>query len=137
MGYSSISAQGLSAPPYIFAFIAALLSTWIADSTSQRRYTIILLSVLGTACYIILAASTTPRIRYAGGFLAAARVFPRIGNMPLWITNQRSDTRRGTGIAMVNVAGQCWHVAQCKEHVCIPRANSHIIGRGCECVRRS
>jgi hypothetical protein len=38
----------------------------------------------------------------------AARVFPSVGNIPLWImNNQASDTRRGTGIVMTNVVGQC------------------------------
>src|SRR5258708_1558298 len=47
MGFSFINAQGLSAPPYFLAFLAVLLSTWIADRTSQRGYTTLLLSLLG------------------------------------------------------------------------------------------
>ncbi|KAE9371599.1 MFS transporter-like protein [Stipitochalara longipes BDJ] len=108
MGFSSINAQGLSAPPYFLAFLVVLLSTWIADHTSQRGFTILLLSLLGAAGYMMLAVSTNLGVRYAGVFLAAAGIFPSIGNILPWVmNNQGSDTRRGTGIAIINVVGQC------------------------------
>jgi len=108
MGFSSVNAQGLSAPPYFLAFLVVLLSTWIADRTSQRGFTILLLSLLGAAGYIMLAVSSSTGVRYAGVYLAATGIFPSIGNILPWVmNNQGSDTRRGTGIAMINVVGQC------------------------------
>ena len=108
MGFSSVNAQGLSAPPYFLGFLVVLFSTWLADRTSQRGFTILVLSLVGAAGYIMLAVSTSTGVRYAGVYLAAAGIFPSIGNILPWVmNNQGSDTRRGTGIAMINVVGQC------------------------------
>ena len=47
-------------------------------------------------------------MRYFGVFLAAAGVFPAIANVLPWtINNQGTDTKRGTGIAILNIVGQC------------------------------
>ncbi|PBP25625.1 MFS transporter [Diplocarpon rosae] len=108
MGFTKINAQGLSAPPYFLAFLVVILTTWSADKTCQRGLTIVFLSLLGATGYIILAAGTSTAVRYAGVFLAAAGIFPSIGNILPWVlNNQGSDTRRGTGIAILNVVGQC------------------------------
>jgi len=56
----------------------------------------------------MLATTNGVGPRYAGVFLAAAGVFPSIGNILPWvINNQGSDTKRGAGIAILNIIGQC------------------------------
>lgn len=108
MGFSKINAQGLSAPPYFLAGLLVILTTWIADKTSQRGAMIVFLSLVGATGYIMLATTTSVGSRYAGVYLAAAGIFPCIGNILPWVlNNQGSDTRRGTGIAILNLVGQC------------------------------
>ncbi|KAI6715076.1 hypothetical protein JHW43_002442 [Diplocarpon mali] len=108
MGFTKINAQGLSAPPYFLAFLLVILTTWSADKTRQRGLTIVCLSLVGATGYIMLAAGTSTAVRYAGVFVAAAGIFPSIGNILPWVlNNQGSDTRRGTGIALLNIVGQC------------------------------
>ncbi|KAF7912950.1 uncharacterized protein EAF01_001971 [Botrytis porri] len=108
MGFSSISAQGLSAPPYFLAFLVVILSTYIADRTQQRGLVIMTLSIIGAIGYILLATTSTTGPRYTGVFFAAAGIFPAIANILPWVlNNQGSDTKRGTGIALLNVVGQC------------------------------
>jgi dipeptide/tripeptide permease len=108
MGFTSIQAQGLSAPPYFLAFLLTIATTYIADRTQQRGLTIIVLSLIGAAGYILLAATSGTGPRYTGVFLAAAGIFPCIGNILPWVlNNQGSDTKRGTGIALLNLIGQC------------------------------
>lgn len=108
MGFTSIQAQGLSAPPYFLAFLLTIATTYIADRTQQRGLTIIVLSLVGAAGYILLAATSGTGPRYTGVFLAAAGIFPCIGNILPWVlNNQGSDTKRGTGIALLNLIGQC------------------------------
>jgi dipeptide/tripeptide permease len=108
MGFTKLTAQGLSAPPYFLAFLLVILTTYIADRTAQRGITIICLSLIGAAGYILLATSTSVAARYTGVFLAAAGVFPCIGNILPWVlNNQGSDTKRGVGIAILNLVGQC------------------------------
>jgi dipeptide/tripeptide permease len=108
VGFSSINSQGLSAPPYFLAFLLVIASTYIADKTQQRGYTILILSLVGATGYILLATTSSVAPRYIGVYLAAAGIFPCIGNILPWVlNNQGSDTKRGTGIAILNLVGQC------------------------------
>ncbi|EAT89308.1 hypothetical protein HBH56_013010 [Parastagonospora nodorum] len=108
MGFSSINAQGLTAPPFFLSFLVTIATTYIADRTQQRGITIAILTAIGGTGYIILAAAHSVGARYFGVFLAAAGIFPAIGNVLPWVTNnQGSDTRRGAGIVILNLVGQC------------------------------
>lgn len=108
VGFSGLDAQGLSAPPYLLAFIVTIFTCIIADRTQQRGLTIICTSILGGAGYIMLAVGKSTGVRYAGVFLAAGGVFPSIGNVLPWVlNNQGNDDRRGAGIVLLNLVGQC------------------------------
>jgi hypothetical protein len=108
MGFSAIDSQGLSAPPYFISFLLVIATTYIADRTQQRGLVIFALSLIGALGYILLAATEKTGPRYTGVFFAAAGIFPCIGNILPWVlNNQGSDTKRGTGIAILNLVGQC------------------------------
>ncbi|KAL8709213.1 MAG: hypothetical protein Q9220_005955 [cf. Caloplaca sp. 1 TL-2023] len=108
MGYSSINAQGLSAPPYFIAFLCAILTTFIADRTQQRGLVLFCTSLVGAIGYIVLATVETVGVRYFAIFLAAAGVFSTIPNILAWtLNNQGNDSRRGAGLVLINVVGQC------------------------------
>lgn len=137
MGYSSINAQGLSAPPYFSAFLFANITTFIADRTQQRGLVLITTSLVGGIGYIVLATVTTVGVRYFAVYLAAAGVFSTIPNILAWtlstsaktlfplllvfflcraassalmqdlLDNQGSDTHRGAGLLIISVIGQC------------------------------
>ena len=108
MGFSSINAQGLTAPPFFLSFLLTIFSTWVADKTQQRGLTIIVMTTIGGIGYILLATVKTVGVRYFGVFLAASGIFPSIANILPWVlNNQGSDTRRGAGIMLLNLIGQC------------------------------
>lgn len=108
MGFSSINAQGLSAPPYFFSFLMCIATTQIADRTRQRGLVIIILSIIGGAGYVILAATKSTGVRYFAVYLVAGAIFPTIANILPWVlNNQGTDTKRGAGIAILNIIGQC------------------------------
>jgi MFS family permease len=108
MGYTAIDAQGLSAPPYFIAFLLVIASTFVADRTGQRGFVILSLSLLGAVGYIILATTSTSGVRYFGVYFAAAGIYPAIINILPWVlNNQGSDTKRGAGIVILNLVGQC------------------------------
>jgi MFS family permease len=108
VGFTAVRAQGLTAPPFFLSFLITILSTYIADKTQQRGFTLMFLSALGGVGYVMLAACKSVGARYAGVFFAAAGVFPTIANILPWTTNnQGSDTRRGAGIVILNIIGQC------------------------------
>ena len=108
MGFNAIDSQGLTAPPFLVSFLVTIFSTWIADKTQQRGLTIMCLTTIGGVGYILLATVKTVGVRYFGVFLAASGIFPSIANILPWVlNNQGSDTRRGTGILLLNLIGQC------------------------------
>ena len=81
MGFTGVTAQGLSAPPYFLSWLVTIATCWLADRTQQRGLTIVVLSMVGGVGYIMLATSRSVGVRYAGTFLAAAGVFPCIGTL--------------------------------------------------------
>ncbi|KAI3330208.1 major facilitator superfamily domain-containing protein [Ustulina deusta] len=107
MGFTAVNAQGLSAPPYVLAFIVCVTTTWIADRTQQRGAMLVVLSLVGGVGYIVLATCKGVGVRYFAVFLAAAGVFSCIANILPWtINNQGSDSKRGAAIALLNIIGQ-------------------------------
>ncbi|KAG5982571.1 hypothetical protein E4U55_001718 [Claviceps digitariae] len=108
MGFSGLNAQGLSAPPYLAAFVVTIITAFAADRTHQRGLFVIGLALLGTAGYLMLAIAKSTAARYAGVYLAAMGVFPTIANILPWVlNNQGSDEGRGAGIVLLNLIGQC------------------------------
>lgn len=108
MGYSSVSAQGLTAPPYFISGCICIASTYIADRTKQRGLVITVLSLVGGMGYILCATDREVSIRYLGVYFAAAGVFPAISNILPWVlNNQGNDTKRGVGMAILQMVGQC------------------------------
>ncbi|XWX00450.1 hypothetical protein V2A60_008470 [Cordyceps javanica] len=108
LGYSGLNAQGLSAPPYFISFVVTICSTFIADRTQQRGLTVITLSLIASAGYVMLAVASNNSVRYAGVYLAALGLFPTIANILPWVlSNQGNDERRGAGIVLLNLVGQC------------------------------
>src|SRR5689334_6914383 len=108
MGFTAINAQGLSAPPYFISFIVVLATTHTADRTGQRGITICILSLIGAIGYILLAATSAVSTRYLGVYFATIGIYPAIINILPWVVNnQGSDTKRGAGIAILNLIGQC------------------------------
>ena len=108
MGFSSVEAQGLSAPQYLVAFLLVLGTCRLADKTQQRGLVIACLAATGGVGYLVLATTTSVGGRYVATFLAAAGVFPAIGNILPWVmNNQGSDARRGAAAVLLNLVGQC------------------------------
>ncbi|KAJ5779146.1 Major facilitator superfamily domain general substrate transporter [Penicillium paradoxum] len=108
MGFTAINAQGLTAPPFFASFLVTIATTWVADRIQQRGLMVAGLSLVGGVGYILCATCKSVGVRYFGVFLAACGIFPSIANILPWVlNNQGSDTRRGGGIILLNLIGQC------------------------------
>ena len=111
MGYSAIVSQALSAPPYLLAFFVVLITAWLSDYFRSRSAFIIFHALLAGAGYAMMAIAgfmhVSPFVRYIGVYPAAAGFFSAITIIITWtINNQASDSRKGTGLAMLNYIGQ-------------------------------
>ncbi|KAK4048049.1 hypothetical protein OIO90_005950 [Microbotryomycetes sp. JL221] len=108
MGFSSIRAQGLSAPPNLAAFLVVILMTFVSDRIRDRSILIIPLALLGACGYLMLALSESIAVRYTAVFLCATGVFPCIGLMLPWVANtHEDDSKRGASFMILNLLGQC------------------------------
>jgi MFS family permease len=111
MGYSSINAQGLTAPAYFASFLCCVLAAWISDRYGKRGYVISGFAALGAVGYLLLAAvqdETKTGVRYAGVWLAVCGVFPALSINVTWLlNNQGGDSKKGAGLAVLATFGQC------------------------------
>lgn len=108
MGYSSINAQGLTAPPYLGAFITSMLAAWISDRTGSRGWTMSFCASFSTIGYALLATQHTTGLRYLGIWFAACGIFPALAiNMVWMLNNNAGDTKRGIGMSLLAIIGQC------------------------------
>lgn len=111
MDYSALASQALSAPPYLVAFLIVLVTAFLSDRSQNRSYYVIFHALLGGCGYLSIAIGglfrADSRWRYAGVYPAAAGFFSAITLILTWtINNQDSDSKRGTGVVMLNLLGQ-------------------------------
>jgi nitrate/nitrite transporter NarK len=111
MGYESVKAQGLTAPPYLASFMCCVGAAFVSDRWGSRGYIISAFAGLGTIGYILLVsvhdeAQTGPR--YLGIWLATCGIFPALAINITWLlNNQGGDSKRGSGMAILAILGQC------------------------------
>lgn len=111
MHYSALESQALSAPPYFIAFVVVLITAFLSDRSRNRSYYVIFHALLGGFGYLSVAIGgllrADSRWRYAGVYPAAAGFFSAITLILTWtINNQDSNSKRGTGVVMLNLLGQ-------------------------------
>lgn len=108
MGYGSIKAQGLSAPPYVLAFIVSLVACWFTDRYQIRGPVCTLLLVIGAIGYLMLACLRSTAARYVGVWLIVNGLFAFIPILYMWLmANQASESKKGLGLVIFATIGQC------------------------------
>ncbi|KAI4170757.1 MAG: hypothetical protein LQ343_004719 [Gyalolechia ehrenbergii] len=111
MGYSALSSQALSAPPYLVAFFVVLLTAFYSDRCKNRSLFICFHALLAAAGYAMITVAgilkASPMWRYGGVYPAASGFFSAVTLLITWtINNQESDAKKGTGVAILNIVGQ-------------------------------
>jgi MFS family permease len=112
MGFSELRSQALAAPPYLLSFFIVLFTAYLSDRYRDRSFFICLHAMVAFLGYALIAIGGWYRWsvgwRYAGICLATSGFFAAITIIITWtINNQDSDSKRGTGMAMLNIIGQC------------------------------
>ncbi|RSL66652.1 hypothetical protein CEP53_003295 [Fusarium sp. AF-6] len=107
LGYSSIKAQGLTAPPYAAAFVLCIAAAFFSDKFGHRGFVI-------------------------AGCSAMAGVGRRHQQNEYSITwllnNQGGETKRGIGIAVIAILGQC---SSFLSSAMYPKKDAPFFVRGC------
>ena len=108
MGYTSLNAQGLSACPYLVAWVVCVSASFVSDKARTRGVFIVCFCTAGGVGYVLLATVHTTSVRYFATFLVCAGVFPAVALTFTWVTdNQGSASKRGAGLTIFGMIGQC------------------------------
>lgn len=94
--FSSIQANGLSAPPYLFCFFVILAVNFTADKIRIRGPFISFFGVVAAVGFILLATSHNPVARYLGVYLAIL-IFVCVSLMMSWVSNMHSTESKRAG----------------------------------------
>jgi hypothetical protein len=112
IGYSSVQAQGLSAPPYLAAYIVCLTASFLSDKVGNRSYFLSALASVGAIGYLVQALVRATGVRYFATYLICAGVFPAVALTFTWVTdNQGSASKRGAGLVIFGMVGQTGSIA--------------------------
>lgn len=107
MGFNSIDAQGLTAPPYFAAFLCCVAGAFVSDRWGKRGPLIAFFGALSFLGYLMLLVSTRTGVRYAGVFFACCGTFPIVALNLTWVLNNLgSDSKKGASLAVVATVGQ-------------------------------
>lgn len=112
MGFSNLTAQALTIPPYLTAFLAVLSTAWFSDHLQSRSWFIIAHALLAATGYTTIALlghfhSPYTLLRYFALFPAISGFFSCVTVIITWtLNNQHSESARGAGMAVLNVIGQ-------------------------------
>jgi MFS family permease len=105
--FSSLQANGLSAPPYLLTFILILIVNFISDRVGMRGPFVCFFGLVSAIGFILLATTTTPVPRYLGIYLAIT-IFVCVALMLAWVSNiHGTDSKRTGGWAIFATLGQC------------------------------
>lgn len=106
IGYTNITAQGMSAPPYLVAVVAIIGVCYLSDRYQQRAWAIIGCCLVAIGGYLILALGQGEGVRYFGLFLAVPGVYASHAIIMTWTgDNQGSDSKRGVAFIVLHVFG--------------------------------
>lgn len=101
MGFTSINAQGLSAPPYIVAYIIAVTCAYFSDRYSIRGWYIAVGQGIGAIGYVMIAFAGPLAVRYFAVYLTVAGMYIAQPLMFSWCaTNAESDSKRAATLLL-------------------------------------
>lgn len=111
MGYSATRAQGLAAPPHLFAFVVVLVTSVVSDRLQSRSIPIIVHASFAMVGYMLLALAPTLHLSSTAQYLCifpiTAGFFSAVTTVIVWtVNNQQSEEGRGSNVALLNVIGQ-------------------------------
>ncbi|CDH55530.1 mfs general substrate transporter [Lichtheimia corymbifera JMRC:FSU:9682] len=112
MGYSSLSAQLMSAPPYGVGFVLTVITAYTSDKFLERGFHLTAISLVGMIGYILLATlgEDVPVVgHYIAAIIVGCGIFPLSINTAWMNNNQGGRTKRAVVIAvftmMANLGG--------------------------------
>lgn len=104
--FTTITSNGLSAPPYLLCFFTILIISFASDRLGLRGPFIVLCTWTAALGFLLLANTEATAPRYAGVFLAV-QVFVAVPLTLAWVANiHPTESKRGGGNVILTTIGQ-------------------------------
>ncbi|KAF2668024.1 MFS general substrate transporter [Microthyrium microscopicum] len=93
MGYTPISAQLHSVPPYFLACCLAIFVAFLSDRTRQRGIFLVIFAAIAAIGYAVIMSTNNPKTKYAAIFIIAMGGFPNGPGFLSWGINSNAGSR--------------------------------------------
>ena len=105
--WTDAQSNGLSAPPYAFAFFFIITWCYLSDRFKMRGPFCGSAALIAGIGFIINGASTSTGARYASTFLSVL-IFTSVPLLLAWTANvHATESKRGGGYVVLATLGQC------------------------------
>jgi len=95
----SLRAQAFSAPPYVGAFVIALILVYASDRSNVRGFFIIFTTLVGACGYLILGTIENNHTRYGAVWLVVVGIFSFIPLAYSWLlANTLGESKKGLAL---------------------------------------
>ncbi|ORY02799.1 putative nicotinamide mononucleotide transmembrane transporter protein [Basidiobolus meristosporus CBS 931.73] len=102
LGFTNVTAQLLTAPPYAFGFVFTIGMAFHSDYQNERGYHLVGQSLLGAVGYLLLIVLRDTKALYASACIATMGVFSCIPLSLGWLNNNMcGSTKAATATAVV------------------------------------
>ncbi|EON62513.1 hypothetical protein W97_01736 [Coniosporium apollinis CBS 100218] len=111
LGYGNIHTLLLTAPPYVFAFITAIIVSWHSGKTNERCYHIVVPILISGLGQVIFVSTLQTGARYFAMFLMTGGAYCAFNVVMSWVSSAipRPRTKRAVALAMVAALSNASH----------------------------
>ncbi|KAJ7215191.1 major facilitator superfamily domain-containing protein [Mycena rebaudengoi] len=110
-GFTNLTAQALTVPPYAVAAVLLLSFAYASDRLQSRGIFMAIASTISGIGYVLLLAVLNVHVRYFAVFCIVSGTYTTIGIILAWFAhNLGSETKRAAGIPLFMSIGQCGSV---------------------------
>nr|XP_019001250.1 uncharacterized protein I203_05955 [Kwoniella mangroviensis CBS 8507]OCF64711.1 hypothetical protein I203_05955 [Kwoniella mangroviensis CBS 8507] len=107
LGYTSVNAQGLSAPPYLVAYVIAVITAYWSDRLAIRGWFIGIANLVGGVGYMMIAYVGPRSVRYFAAYVTVVGVYVGQPLMFSWCaTNADTSSKRASSLVIFLITGQ-------------------------------
>ncbi|KAJ9098750.1 hypothetical protein QFC21_004398 [Naganishia friedmannii] len=110
LGYTAVSAQLFSVPPYAVAAVLTVIAAFVSDRYKIRGPVMLAFLPLSIIGYAIIRTTTQNHIKYGALFLMASGLYPSVPPVLVWLSNNsgphyKRATAVGLQLAIANCGG--------------------------------
>ncbi|GAB5593247.1 hypothetical protein Unana1_08147 [Umbelopsis nana] len=110
-GYSNVTAQLYTVPPYAVAVVYMAIVSFLSDRYKIRGILVFIDAVIAMIGFaILIGIKYNEAVRYFAEFLIVAPTFTNIPLCLSWVSNNATESSKAVALGLVNAVGQCFSI---------------------------